>query len=73
MAKGYAGLSKLVKLVLQFFFGWPIAIIYRIAKGIETSKGIVILYGIIAIPLGVVFWIVDFITTLLSNEISFLA
>lgn len=73
MTKGYSGLAKWVKLVLQFFFGWPIAVIYRIAKGIESSDTKVLIFGILAIPFGVIFWIIDFITTILSNEISVLA
>ncbi len=73
MAKKYADLPMIAKFLLQLFLGWPIGAIYRIIKGAETKNTTVLLAGIAGIFLGFIFWIVDLFTTLLSNEISFLA
>lgn len=73
MTKKYADLPMIVKFLLQLILGWPIGAIYRIVKGVETSNTKVLVFGILAIPFGFIFWIVDLVTTLLSNEISVLA
>lgn len=73
MAKSYAGLNQILKIVLQIFLGWPISALYRIFKGVETKNNTVLLVGILSIFFGFIFWVVDLVTTILSNEISVLA
>lgn len=74
MVKSYNGLSKLVKLVLQFFFGWFISPVYRIlvvlSKKISLLK--LILFVILYIILFPLIWIIDFVTIILYNRITFL-
>lgn len=73
MTKSYESLSLLIKLLLQFFFGWFIAIFYRIIKYTETHNILTLVGGLLAIPFGFIFWIADFITEILSGKIVLLA
>jgi hypothetical protein len=38
MTKAYDDLPLLLRVILQIFFGWPIAVIYRVAAVLE-GKG----------------------------------
>lgn len=73
----YEGLPKIAKLLLQFFFGWLISGVYRIIRYVETSKSIVtLILGIILVLTGGgfgIFWVIDFVTELLSNKVTILA
>ncbi len=61
------GLSKIVNVLLQLFLGWLLlGAITRLMRG-------KILEGIIAIILDPVFWIIDLVTLILSNDITILA
>ncbi|MFA5692993.1 MAG: hypothetical protein WC907_05190 [Acholeplasmataceae bacterium] len=74
--KAFDNLSRLVKLILQFFFGWFISGLYRIVKGIQTGNMVTLIVGILALVTGVgnaIFWVIDFITILLSDRITVLA
>lgn len=67
--KAIDGLSLIVKLLLAIFVGQIIYGIYRIAKG-------KVIIGIIWIITGGLFgigWIIDVVTILLSNKVTFLA
>lgn len=70
----YENLPKIVKLILQFFFGGFIAPVYRIIRFVETKNIVTLVVGIICcFGVGVVFWVIDFITELFSNKISVFA
>ena len=72
----FDGLPKIVKLLLQFFFGYIISGVYRIVKGVKEGSVFVIVMGVLALFTGVgnaIFWVIDFITILLSDDITFLA
>lgn len=74
--KAFDKLSQVVKLILQFFFGWLISGVYRIVKGVQTNNILTIIVGIIALFTGIgnfIFWVVDFVTILLNNKITVLA
>lgn len=73
MAKAYAELPWILKIIIQIIFGWPVSAIYRIVKGLEKKDNTVLIVGILCIFFGFIFWIIDLITTILSNEISVLA
>ena len=73
MIKSYNELPLIVKVILQIFLGWPIGAIYRIVKGVQTKDNTVLIAGILAIPLGIIFWVIDLVTTIINNEISVLA
>ncbi|HBJ97770.1 MAG TPA: hypothetical protein DDY82_01700 [Clostridiales bacterium] len=61
------GLSRLANVLLQIFLGWLfLGAITRLMRG-------KILYGIIAIILDPIFWIVDLITLIFSNDVTILA
>lgn len=61
------GLSKIVNVLLQLFLGLLLlGAITRLMRG-------KILEGIIAIILDPVFWIIDLVTLILSNDITILA
>ena len=72
----YESLPKIVKLILQFFFGYIIGGVYRIIRFIETKNIITLVAGILCLVTGVgnfIAWVVDFITELLHDRISILA
>ncbi|MFA7417241.1 MAG: hypothetical protein WCZ19_01740 [Acholeplasma sp.] len=73
--KAFDSLSQIVKLILQFFFGWLISGLYRLIKGIQEGNLVTIIVGLLALFTGignVIFWVVDFVTILLSNKITVL-
>lgn len=59
----YNGLPWIVRLILAIipFTGWLNAIVYRLANGHLIA-------GILAIPFGEIFWIVDLITVILNGK-----
>ena len=72
----YEALPKIVKLILQFFFGGVIGGVYRIIRFFETKNLLTLIVGILCLVTGIgnlIAWIVDFITELLSNKITVLA
>lgn len=73
MVKAYDSLHVLLRLLIQLIFGWPVSAIYRIVKGLEKKDTVVLVAGILAIPFGFIFWVVDLITTVLGSGISVLA
>ena len=74
LTAAYDALPKLLKLILQLFFGYPIAVIYRIVKFVEKGNIITLITGIVLIfGFGAIAWVIDFITVLLSNKITVLA
>lgn len=73
MTKAYDNLPWIVKIILQLILGWPISAIYRIVKGLDKKDSTVLLVGILCIFFGFIFWIIDLVTTIISNEISVLA
>lgn len=74
LTSAYDALPKLLKLILQFFFGYPIAVIYRIVKYVEKGNILTLVTGIVLIfGFGIIAWIVDFVTVLLNDKITVLA
>ena len=76
ITESYESLPKILKLILQFFFGWIISSAYRIIKFFETKNIVTLIVGIICIPTGALFgivWIIDFVTEILHNRITVLA
>lgn len=74
--KFFDDLPKIVKLILQFFFGYIISGVYRIIKGIQDGNVVTVVVGILALVTGLgnaIFWVIDFVTLLLNDEISVLA
>ena len=72
----YESLPKILKLILQFFFGWIIGGVYRIIRFVEKGNIVTLIVGILVLITGVgnvIAWIVDFVTELLSDKITVLA
>lgn len=75
LTKTYEGLPKILKVILQIFLGAIIGGIYRIVRFVEKGNTTTLIVGILALipPIDVFFWIVDLVTEITSNEITFLA
>lgn len=59
-------IAKLILCIPMLNFIWGI---YRIVKGATEGKGIILIAGILwIIPGGVICWLVDLITTILSGK-----
>lgn len=72
----YESLPRIIKVILQIFFGYLIGGIYRIVRFVETKNIVTLVVGILVLVTGVgnaIAWIVDIITEIFSNKISVLA
>ena len=72
----YEALPKLVKLILQIVFGVLLSGIYRIVRFLEKGNLITLIVGLLGTFTGVgnvLLWVIDFVTELLNNKITFLA
>ena len=71
----YESLPLIAKLILQFFFGYIIAIVYRVLRYLENKNTTTLIVGLLCIiPIvGFIAWVVDFITEITDNKIKFLA
>lgn len=67
-SKGYNKLSWLVKVILAIIpvTAWVNAILYRFSTGHVIA-------GLLAIPFGPLFWILDLVTVILSGKPSIFA
>jgi hypothetical protein len=70
----YEALPKLLKIIIQFFLGAFVGGVYRIVKFLETKNIVTLVVGILNfVGLGFIFWIVDIVTEITKNKITFLA
>lgn len=70
----YEALPKIAKIIIQIFLGSIVGGVYRILKYFETKNIVTLVVGILNfVGLGLVFWIVDILTEINSNKITFLA
>ena len=70
----YENLPKVAKIILQIFLGSLIGGIYRIIRYVENKNIVTLVAGILCfVGLGVVFWIIDLVTEVTKNRITFLA
>lgn len=65
--KAYFGLSRIITLVLAIipFTSWILGIVVRFSRGN-------ILGGILNIPFGLIFWIIDLVTIIRDEDITVL-
>ena len=70
----YESLPRIVKIIIQIFLGAFVGAFYRIFRSFETKNVNTLIVGIWALlpVLDVVFWVVDIITEITSNRITFL-
>lgn len=72
----YENLPKIVKIVLQIFFGYIIGGVYRVIRFAETKNVVTLVVGILVLCTGIgnaIAWVVDIITEVLYNKITVLA
>lgn len=74
LTASYEALPKLLKILLQLLLGALVGGIYRIVRFFETSNVKTLVIGILALipPIDLVFWIVDLVTEITNNRITFL-
>ena len=76
LTDSYEELPRIVKIILQIFFGGVIGGVYRIIRYTETNKTLTLVVGLIFLLTGVgnfIAWLVDLITEVTSNRITVLA
>jgi hypothetical protein len=70
----YEALPKIAKILIQLFLGYFVSVVYRILKYLETKNTVTLVAGVVAlIGLGFVFWVIDLVTEILNDRITFLA
>ncbi|MBR7150763.1 MAG: hypothetical protein IKD02_00270 [Clostridia bacterium] len=75
LTKTYEDLPKIVKILLQLILGAIVGGIYRILRYTETKNTTTLIVGVLAIipPISFVFWVLDLVTEITSNQITVLA
>lgn len=76
ITESYESLPKILKLILQLFFGGLIGGVYRIIKFLETKNIVTLIVGILCLVTGIgnlIAWVVDWFTELFNNRITVLA
>ena len=76
LTAAYEALPKIVKIILQLFFGGLIGGIYRIVRFVEKQNIVTLVVGILCLVTGIgnfIAWIVDLITEITSDRITVLA
>ena len=76
LTRQYEDLPKIVKIILQLFFGGIIGGIYRIVRYVEKNNVVTLVVGILCLVTGIgnfIAWIVDLVTEILYNRITVLA
>lgn len=74
LTKQYDNLPKIARILIQIFLGALVGGVYRILKYFETSNIVTLVVGILNfVGLGLVFWVVDLVTTILNGKITVLA
>ena len=72
----YESLPKIAKIILQIFFGALIGGIYRIIRFVETKNIVTLIVGIVGLITfigNIILWILDLVTEITSNKITFFA
>jgi hypothetical protein len=72
----YEALPKIVKILLQLFLGYIISGIYRIIRFTETKNVVTLIVGLVGLFTGFgnfIVWLIDLVTEITQNKITFLA
>ena len=72
----YEALPKIVKILIQLFFGSVVGGVYRIVRYFETENLVTLIVGLLVTFTGIgnfVAWVVDLFTEITENKISILA
>lgn len=76
ITKMYDELPKIVKILLQIFLGYIVGGIYRIIRFTETKNLVTLIVGLVGLVTGVgnfIVWLIDLITVITKDKITFLA
>ena len=72
----YEELPKIAKIIIQVILGGLIGGIYRILRYLETKNIVTLVVGIVGLVTGIgnfVLWVLDLISEILNDKITFLA
>lgn len=71
----YESLPKLLKILIQIFLGAIVGGVYRIIRFVETGNVVTLVAGILCLfpPCDFIAWVVDLVTEITSDKISFFA
>ena len=74
LTAGYESLPKFAKALIQIFLGYIVGVVYRFLRYRETKSGTTLAAALVGIVgLGFVFWVIDLVTELTADRITFLA
>lgn len=76
ITKMYDELPKIVKILLQIFLGYVVGGIYRIIRFTETKNLLTLIVGLVGLVTGFgnfIVWLIDLITVITKDKITFLA
>ena len=76
ITKMYDELPKIVKILLQIFLGYVVGGIYRIIRFTETKNLLTLIVGLVGLVTGFgnfIVWLIDLITVITTDKITFLA
>ncbi len=76
LTAAYEALPKLIKIILQIFFGVLIGGIYRIVRFFESGGILTLIVGLLVLFTGIgnlIIWIVDLVTEILFDRITVFA
>lgn len=72
----YEELPKIAKIIIQAFLGGIIGGVYRIIRYLETKNIVTLVVGLVGLVTGIgnfVLWVLDLISEVLNNKITFFA
>jgi hypothetical protein len=72
----YDELPKIARFLIQLFLGYIVSGIYRVIRFTETKNIVTLIVGLVGLVTGFgnfIIWLVDLITTITKDGITFLA
>lgn len=76
ITKMYDELPKIVKILVQIFLGYIVGGIYRVIRFTETKNIVTLIVGLVGLLTGFgnfIVWLIDLITVITKDKITFLA
>ena len=67
---------KIAKILIQLFLGYIVSGVYRIIKFTETKNTLTLVVGLVGLLTGIgnfIVWLIDLITVITKDKITFLA
>ena len=76
ITKMYDELPKIVKILVQIFLGYIVGGIYRVIRFTETKNIVTLIVGLVGLLTGFgnfIVWLIDLITVITKDKITFLS